>query len=132
MPTIAVVTKNSVREYIPPGQAVKLGDQVFFTDDLVNDQGEMVGTRSGFCTRVRITPGDAPDPHTHECQATYTLPPQGRITTRGLANLPLAVGVPTRTAITGGTDGYANARGQVTVTQLTADGPLRLVIDIAL
>jgi hypothetical protein len=89
----------------------------------------MVGTRSGFCTRVRITPGNAPDPH--ECQATYILP-QGRITTRGLFDLPLAVGVPTRTAITGGTDSYANAHGRVTVTQAIADGPLRLVIDIVL
>jgi hypothetical protein len=124
MPVIEVVTKNVASEHKGPS-APHVGNQDFFSDDLLNAQNQVVGTHSGFCTLVRVTPGNAPD--LQECQATFTLP-QGQVTARGLYSTPMAVGQSSKVAITGGTDAYANARGQVTWTQLAAGG--RVVLDI--
>jgi hypothetical protein len=129
MPVIVLVTKNiAAREIkIPPGAAAdQLGDQTFFTDDLLDNQGQEVGQHSGFCTRLRVLP-HAPD--LYQCQATFTLP-QGTITARGAFNIPSAVGqLSGRAAITGGTEAYANARGQISVTTLPGNRN-RLEIDI--
>jgi hypothetical protein len=127
---------HSPREYRPPRDGgARLGDQIFFIDDLVNAQGVDVGERSGFCTRVRELQGN----DRFECQATYELDtplPRGQVTTRGLFTLPPQAGQAARTAITGGTDAYAKARGQVTVTFEEAPAAptarFRLELDIVL
>jgi hypothetical protein len=135
--TIEVFQKNVAFRDDPPAVgagAAKLGDQTFFTDDLLDSAGREVGTHSGFCTRLRVTPGAAPD--LYQCQATYVLhpatgtsqPQRGQVTARGAANIPLAVNQSVKSAITGGTDAYMNARGEVTVTQL-ADRQ-RFVLDL--
>jgi hypothetical protein len=105
----------------------QLGDTTFFTDDLLNDLDKVVGTHSGSCALLRITPADAPD--LYECQATFSLP-LGQITARGLYHLPMAVGQMSHVAITGGTGAYANAAGQASWTELAAGG--RIVLDVRL
>jgi hypothetical protein len=127
MPVIEVVSRNVAFKEVPPSGAASLGDQIFFTDDPLNAQNQVVGTHSGFCTLLRVTPGAAPA--LYQCQATFTLP-QGQITARGAFTIPSVVGQLGKAAITGGTDIYASARGQANVTQL-AQGE-RLVLDIVL
>jgi allene oxide cyclase-like protein len=135
MAVIDVVTKKPLapREYVPRGAAEKFGDRIFFTDELLTpDETENLGTRSGFCTRVRKLPGDADK---FDCQTTYdfTNParPRGQVTTRGLFTLPPQAEEAAKAAITGGTDDYANARGQVRVTY--EEPPrYRLKLEIAL
>ena len=84
MPVIVLVTKNIDAKEIPAGAAPQLGDQLVFTDNLLDRQGQEVGQHSGFCTRVRvIASGAAPaGPDLWQCQATLTLP-QGSITAPG-------------------------------------------------
>jgi hypothetical protein len=128
MSVIVLVTKNIDAREIPSGAAPKLGDQLVFTDDLLDKHGQEVGQHSGFCTRVRIIGSGEGAPDLWQCQATLTLP-QGSITARGAFKFPAVVGeLSGRAAITGGTDAYAKARGQISVTTL-ANGD-RLDIDI--
>jgi hypothetical protein len=88
----------------------QLGDQRVFTDDLFDQSNRPVGQHSGFCTLVRIGPGAQ---RTYQCLATFGLP-DGQITARGLLSFPLAGGI--RFAITGGTEAYLRAAGEVTAT----------------
>jgi hypothetical protein len=96
-----------------------LGDQNIFSDDLLDGQNAIVGQHSGFCTRVRVTPPNAPD--IFQCLATFKLP-DGQVTARGLVEIPLAAGNSATFAISGGTDRYENLRGQVTVTPRATAG----------
>jgi hypothetical protein len=119
MPVVVLFSKNiAARNTAGPDPA--LGDQFFFTDFLLEEPGDkVVGLHSGFCTLLRINQRNAPD--LYQCQATLTLP-QGQITARGAFNIPAAPAVGElsgRAAITGGTDAYATARGQISVTTLT-------------
>jgi hypothetical protein len=125
--TVIEVVTQRIDEKNPTGRR-NFGDQSFFTDDLLNAQGQVVGTHSGCCTYLRIAAGNAP--HLYECQATFTLA-QGQVTARGVFPDPMAVGQSSRVAITGGTDAFAKARGQVTWTQL-AGGAGRIRLDIEL
>jgi hypothetical protein len=119
-------TKNIAFREIPPAGVAQLGDQIVFTDDLLDSQNHEVGQHSGFCTRVRVI-ANAPD--LYQCQATLSLP-EGTITARGLFSIPTAVGqLSGRAAITGGTEAYANASGQVSVTTQSGNRD-RLEIDI--
>jgi allene oxide cyclase-like protein len=88
----------------------QLGDQRVFTDDLSYQDGQPAGQHSGFCTLVRVGPGNR---RTYQCLATFALP-DGQITGRGLITFPLAGQI--KFAITGGTETHRHARGEITAT----------------
>jgi hypothetical protein len=121
MPQIVRFTKP-VDDQEVPGPP-KLGKQFVFTDDLASDPAgtTVVGTHSGFATLVRG------EPHFLQYQATYDLKAatrqqKGQLTVRGLvafSDVGKFVGSP-KVAITGGTEAYDRARGQVT-WEATAD-----------
>jgi hypothetical protein len=75
-----------------------------------NESNQLVGQHSGFCTLVRVGPGDE---RTYQCLATFALP-DGQITARGLISFPLAGGI--RVAVTGGTETHLRAQGEITAT----------------
>lgn len=126
MPVIVLFTQNIAWRRMPPGGKRRIGDRLIFTDNLVDENGAEVGQHSGFCTRVRRMKR-APD--LYECQATLTLP-EGTLTARGEFRVRAKPGqLSGRAAITGGTDGFITARGQVNVTAQST-GADRLEIDI--
>jgi hypothetical protein len=92
-----------------------LGDQRVFTDGLQeiddNDQpvGGVVGEHSGHCTLVRVGPANE---RIYQCFATFRLP-DGFFTGRTIFDLNNVPGGQLKAAITGGTDGYSKARGEV-------------------
>jgi hypothetical protein len=125
---VTVYTRNTVGLEIGPGP-FKPGKQITFSDDLLNSAqlnpgpdftpvGEDIGNHSGFSTLVRLGP-----PHLFMYEATHSLHPAqstpnqpllGQVMTRGVLSFdPWAEGQSKTVAITGGTDAYANARGQV-------------------
>jgi hypothetical protein len=122
MPSIRpqpLASKNvQYREIRSPG-GDKIGDQNVFSDDLLDDGNNTVGKHLGFCTRVRVTPPNVLD--VFQCEATYDLP-DGKVTARGLVEIPLPAGKPVTLAISGGTDRYKNLRGQITVTPRATPG----------
>lgn len=95
-----------------------MGDQRVFTDELReiddNDQpvGGVVGEHSGHCTLVRVGPANQ---RIYQCFATYRLP-DGLLTGRTIFDLNNVPGGQLKAAITGGTDGYSKARGEVNNT----------------
>ena len=95
-----------------------LGDQRVFTDQLReadknnNPAGPTVGHHSGFCTLVRKGPGNA---RVYQCFATFALE-DGLITARTLFDLNSIGAEGIKAAVTGGTDDYARARGELTAT----------------
>ena len=103
---------------VPVKHGEQLGDQRVFTDELraLDNSGQptgpVVGEHSGHCTLVRKGPGSE---RIYQCFATFRLA-GGLITARTLFDLS---GVPAgglKSAITGGTDKYDKARGEVTST----------------
>ena len=118
-------------EYLPPSVPAnpKVGDRIIFTDELRDNATNQVrGTRGGLCTCVQEAAVD--NKILFECQTTYTLSdPQGHVTTRGSVLLPGEVGQTVKLAIAGGTDAYAKARGQATLTYL-GGGQWRIVLEI--
>lgn len=124
MPTITAVTKPVFFKGAPGPP--KPGAQVFFSDDLRDPQTQAkLGTHSGSCKWLRETPEDI-----HECEATCVFE-EGQVTIRGAFDFSPNAPALSKYAITGGTDAYANARGEVTVEQLTQESS-RLVFDIRL
>ncbi len=117
---IATETDNSRPEARPRPQNTPhgdhLGDQRVFTDELRavgnNNQptGPVLGEHGGVCTLVRIGPGNT---RIYQCFATYALR-DGLITARTL--IDLSSGGPIKAAITGGTDKYDRAQGEITAT----------------
>lgn len=79
MPVIVLFTKNVAFRDIPAAGPAQLGDQIIFTDDLVDSGNHEVGQHSGFCTRLRVIPNG---PDLYQCQATLTLP-EGTIRPEG-------------------------------------------------
>jgi hypothetical protein len=136
-PTIAPQPKFN----FPPNP--KPGLQIFFTEDVLlkqydaataghglpqNEANRYAGIHSGFLTLLRITgAGDrfyGPDIFIYEYLAMYKfndLPntplKKGQIAGHGLSvfdtNTHTVLEIPNPYAITGGTDGYAKARGQI-------------------
>lgn len=107
MPLVELIGKEVASRSVPDPPK-DLGHRVIFTEDLFDEAGRLIGQHSGFCTLVRLGP-----PQMFECLATVLLP-GGQVNGRGLLG-PGVVGQGRRVAIGGGTDLYANARGQVTV-----------------
>jgi hypothetical protein len=94
-----------------------IGGQFAFTDDvsLLDDANKTrIGEHSGFCTLVRVTPGNAPD--VFQCEATFGLP-DGQVTARGLVAIPRPVGQTDAFAVSGGTGKYDDIRGEVRNTK---------------
>ena len=109
-----------------------LGDQRVFTDRLYavdknqNPTGPVVGHHSGFCTLVKKGPGSA---RFYQCFATFELP-DGLLTGRTLFNLN-SIGAPgIKVAVTGGTEQWASAAGQITAT-FPEDGTTLFEFDLA-
>jgi hypothetical protein len=95
----------------------EIGGQFAFTDDVsrLDDPNKTrIGEHAGFCTLVRVTPGNAPD--VFQCEATFELP-DGQVTARGLVAIPRSNGDTDAFAISGGTGAYDNIRGEVRNTQ---------------
>jgi hypothetical protein len=128
--TITVLTKNIIFGHVPGPH--KPGSQVVFSDDLLDAAGKRVGSHSGFGTLVR----ELDDRGLIHYQATYEFAPGPKeigpqITARGLVFWQADfVGAP-KVAITGGTEDYANARGQVTWTH-DPSGPAKHTLAIEL
>jgi hypothetical protein len=93
----------------PPGtpHGDWLGDRRIFTDDLVDDQKDPAGDHSGFCTLVRIGPGDK---RTYQCLATFTLT-NGLLVASTTFTLPPTGAI--RVAILGGTGAFSDAAGEI-------------------
>lgn len=92
-----------------------LGDQFIFSDDLFR-RGEKVGIDGGVCTLVRLEPMVSAS---FQCVVTVELP-KGQITGQFL--LTSAEETELRTdlvAITGGTQRYKEAHGQVRVVEIS-------------
>jgi hypothetical protein len=148
MKIVLQVVAKPVAEFVKPGHGGP-GYRFAFSEnlDLVSIDGKTppaqvrAGTFSGFGTTLRISAaGDDYFPaggHLLQVEGTFRLNAlagglqEGQITARGvsLTKNDKNVGTP-MFAITGGTQTYANARGQVTET--TEQGKDRHTLDIAL
>jgi hypothetical protein len=118
--TFTVFTVTVQSQFLDLGpQGFSLGDQQVFADDVYDHQGgTKIGSDGVVCTIVRVTDASSGS-GTAQCVATASLP-DGDITVQGFVSftgdeLP----APFQNAITGGTDAYANARGQITVDELS-------------
>lgn len=93
-----------------------LGDQSVFTDDIYEDD-ELVGTDHGVCTVTRIDDEDV----TLQCVATLVLDDRGQITLQAAVTFSESDETPTFTvAITGGTDEFSDATGEVEIHEISA------------
>ena len=120
MPVIKVRTDNKVFVHVPGPH--KPGQQVVFSDDLQKENAvAKVGTHSGFSTLLRELPNGV----LLQYQATYEIyaqppdPPsdaiaKGQIAAQGVVFWQDDFVENTKVAITGGTEAYLNARGEVT------------------
>jgi hypothetical protein len=112
-----VTVQNQFLDLGPQG--LSLGDQQVFAEDVYDHKGgTKIGSDGVVCTIVRVTDA-ATGSGTAQCVATVSLA-DGQITIQGLLSftgdeLP----APFQQAITGGTGAYADARGQITVEELS-------------
>jgi hypothetical protein len=116
--TIFTVTVQSQFLDLGP-QGLSLGDQSIFADDVYDKKGgAKIGSDGVVCTVVRVT-DPATGSGTAQCVATVSLP-DGQLTIQGLVSFTgEELPAPFQQAITGGTGAYANARGQITVEELS-------------
>ncbi|MGW8955792.1 hypothetical protein [Streptomyces sp. NPDC055709] len=86
------------------------------TSDLYNEQGQLVGFVALDCTVIAV------NPNTTACQGAFVLDGRGAITfqsSRRVPNPPPTT--PFLTAITGGTEQFCEARGQIRVERIETD-----------
>lgn len=96
-----------------------LGDQFVFADHLYEDD-ELVGTDHGACTVTHIEESDKEA--TVQCVATIVLDDRGQITLQGAVTFSESDDTPTFTvAITGGTDEFSDATGEVEIHEISAE-----------
>jgi hypothetical protein len=95
---------------------LSLGDQFVFTDDLFL-KGKLVGSDHGFCMITRVEEGA--HQIAAECVVTAVLDGKGQITVQGVAVFQETATAPFTLAITGGTDRFRGASGQVKVRELS-------------
>ena len=112
-----------------------VGDRFTFADDLMRD-GAPYGSLGGECTFMRIEPdplpeGEAPQSTTVNCVVSAQLP-DGQITVQGLVTFTEeTAGDPFVLAITGGTGPYAEAQGEVQVTEVSeTDSLIQLRLEL--
>jgi hypothetical protein len=99
-----------------------LGDQFVFTDKLLM-KGKVVGSDHGFCTLLRLEGNEA----TVQCVVTLVLNGKGQITVQGVAVFSENENPTFTLAITGGTDRFRNASGQLKVREVSdTDSVLRV------
>jgi hypothetical protein len=109
---LATIVQEADLDLGEEGESV--GDQFVFSEDL-SRHGERVGISGATCTLVRLEPVSA----TVQCLATAELA-KGQITAQGLVTFSEETeGEPFRLAITGGTERYKEAHGQVTVVEVS-------------
>ena len=117
---LRIVAKEVASKYVDLGRkGFGQSDQFAFTNDLLR-AGTKVGEDGGSCTVTRLTPRGA---NTWFCVASNSLP-GGQITVEGLVTYGPDEAVkaePYYFAITGGTDQYEGARGQVKLEEVSAD-----------
>jgi hypothetical protein len=109
-----------------------LGDYLVFTNKLLQ-QGQQVGTNSGTCTVVRLkSSGGTLRAVTYQCLVTLSLR-KGQITVQGLLTLPATnnPSATTKVAITGGTNAYKTAHGEMTVI-IRPQRDTKLIVDLIL
>jgi hypothetical protein len=111
-------------------QGFSLGDQQVFSDELFDKQGgTKLGSDGGVCTITHVADAKAGS-GTAQCAVTLSLE-GGQITSQGLVTF---VGneppPPFDFAVTGGTGAYKDARGQVTVQELS-DTEANLTIELS-
>jgi hypothetical protein len=92
-----------------------LGDYFVFTEDLFM-KGKRVGSDHGSCMATRI---DAAE-FSLQCVVTLVLDGKGQITVQGAVTFSEASGSTFTLAITGGTDRFRGASGQVKVREISA------------
>jgi hypothetical protein len=116
-----------VVDLTPPG--VSHGDLRVFNGPLYQaDATTVIGRADGVCTVT--DPAEQAEGHIAQCVLTYSLP-DGEITAQGVTRRPTLPALPTppaRLAITGGTEQYQTARGQI---QLETRGE-RLIVTFQL
>lgn len=117
-----------------PKKSKKLGQMLVFTDDITKIHNTSIvpgaSQHSGFCIRVR-RPGSAGRPDIWLCRAGFVLPgiPNtpftygGQIQARGLIDFSGSSLTPSKVAITGGTDDYLRATGEIELKTLDPGPP---------
>ncbi|MED7828611.1 hypothetical protein [Streptomyces chiangmaiensis] len=108
-------------------QATGVGNQVFITENLFRN-GSKYGFSSTMCTQVGGPLNPTPkNPTTQLCSGVYSLD-NGQVTWQNtLAVTRQGTPPPWKTAITGGTGAYTNARGYILVNGTKRDYTLYLV-----
>ena len=96
---------------VAPLGTLNVGDGFAFSDDL-SKRGETIGDDGGSCVVVRLEGSVG----VHHCVATYRLP-DGQITAQGLVTFDASAGAtadaPFTVSITGGTDAFRTAHGEL-------------------
>jgi hypothetical protein len=108
--TIDVIAKTTSFRALP-------GDGFIVTGDLFDKKtGEQVGTDVFYCLEVAIP--QAGSQTLGECPGTASFAGEGTLSVLGSFLVPPTPGQSWTVAITGGTDEYRNARGELKVIQL--------------
>jgi hypothetical protein len=111
------------------GTAPTMGDQAVFTDVLFDRSGgNKVGTDAAVCTVMTVTASAETD----QCSATFSLTNRGQITVQGLVTLPSGdeTGSKFVLPVTGGSDEFEGAGGQLTIEILNAKGDANLTFHL--
>jgi hypothetical protein len=109
--------------------APTMGDQAVFTDVLFDHNGgSEVGTDAVVCTVMKVTASAETD----QCSATFSLTDRGQITVQGLVTLPSGdeTGSKFVLPVTGGSDEFEAASGQVTIDIINARGDANLAFHL--
>ncbi len=115
--TLTIVSKNDdvrVVDLAPPGPTH--GDLRVFNAPLYNQHAtKVIGRLDGFCTVTDPANEPTEEHHFAQCLTTFSLP-DGEITVQGVNRRPALTVLPItpgRYAITGGTEQYQRARGEL-------------------
>ncbi|MGH2732558.1 MAG: allene oxide cyclase barrel-like domain-containing protein [Actinomycetota bacterium] len=115
--TFTLIAKNVQQEELDLGEhGESLGDQFIFSDDLFSeyDKHDKVGSDGGYCVVVRVN-----DPSQAVCHSVLSLE-KGQIVVEGLVDLDDDLKKFTF-AITGGTEAYRDASGELEVKLINED-----------
>lgn len=105
--------KTSPATYVDVGKkGDSLGDQYVFDQPLLDSQGHVIGSNSGFCLRTKLQ-------HSLQCQWTLTfsdgtIQVAGREFDEGVSDIPIVGGTGKYQGITGQMRSFKNAEGTFT------------------